>query len=81
MVVLGSVTSRAGFEGNDAPHAVFPTVVGLVKKAPAYVGLGQKDAYVGEEALGKGDALKLIVRVHFRCPPFSIECSGLSQKA
>ncbi|CAH3169733.1 unnamed protein product [Pocillopora meandrina] len=47
----GSGLCKAGFAGNDAPRAVFPTIVGRPRHQGVMVGLGQKDSYVGDEAL------------------------------
>ncbi len=46
----GSFEIKAGFAGNDAPRAVFPSIVGRPKHQNIMVGMGQKDAYVGDEA-------------------------------
>ncbi len=46
----GSGMMKAGFAGDDAPRAVFPSIVGRPKHRGVMVGMGQKDAYVGDEA-------------------------------
>merc|ERR1711963_668661 len=46
----GSGMCKAGFAGDDAPRAVFPSIVGRPRHQGVMVGMGQKDAYVGDEA-------------------------------
>ena len=41
---------QAGFAGEDAPRAVFPSIVGRPRVQGVMVGMGQKDSYVGDEA-------------------------------
>ncbi|XP_069168594.1 actin-1-like isoform X1 [Procambarus clarkii] len=55
----GSGLSKAGFAGDDAPRAVFPSIVGRPRHQSGMVGTGRKDSYVGDEALRKWDILKL----------------------
>merc|ERR1711990_1089796 len=49
----GSGMVKAGFAGDDAPRAVFPSVVGRPKYPGVMGGMGNKDAYVGAEAQSK----------------------------
>jgi len=49
----GSGMVKAGFAGDDAPRAVFPSIVGRPKMKGVMVGMGGKECYVGDEAQSK----------------------------
>ncbi|XP_052763397.1 actin-5-like [Mya arenaria] len=57
----GSRMCKAGFAGDDAPRAIFPTVIG--RPGPWYdfvmMGKDRKDTYIGDEAQSKRIALSL----------------------
>lgn len=55
----GSGMCKTGFSGEDAPKAVFPSIVGKPKYKTAATTTSAKDAYIGDEARAKAGILKL----------------------
>ena len=53
----GTGTCKAGFAGDDAPKAIFPSIVGRPRKQGATPELDLKDCYVGDEAKRKRGVL------------------------
>ena len=46
----GSGICKAGISGEEAPKAVFPSIIGIPHSKPIIAGTEEKDIYVGEEA-------------------------------
>ncbi|XP_049369119.1 actin-104-like [Solanum verrucosum] len=49
----GTGFSKVGFAGDASPGTVFESIVGRPRHTGVMVGMGQKDAYVGDEALSR----------------------------
>ncbi|XP_035695116.1 actin-3-like [Branchiostoma floridae] len=59
VVDSGSGMCKAGFAGDDAPRAVFSSVVGHPRYQSLIKGMGKKGSYVGDGAQQKRDVLSL----------------------
>ena len=55
----GSGVVKAGFSGEDAPRAIFPSIIGRPKNQGILVGIDQKTEYIGDEAQQKRGVLKI----------------------
>uniref|UniRef100_A0A4W6FTJ9 Actin n=1 Tax=Lates calcarifer TaxID=8187 RepID=A0A4W6FTJ9_LATCA len=77
----GSGLVKAGFAGDDAPRAVFPSIVGRPRHQGVMVGMGQKDSYVGDEAQSKRGILTLKYPIESEEHPTLLTEAPLNPKA
>lgn len=56
---IGSGHLKAGFASDDAPKCFVPMIVGKPKAPGIMVGMDQKDAYFGHEAVAKRPLLNI----------------------
>ena len=59
VIDAGSGNTRAGFAGEDAPRAVFPSIVGRARQPGIFIGMGSKTMFVGDEAISKRGILSM----------------------
>jgi len=55
----GSGMVKAGFAGDEAPRAVFSSIIGYPRHQNIMVGMGQKQCYIGEECQSKRGVLSI----------------------
>jgi actin-related protein len=55
----GSGMVKAGFAGDDAPKAVFPSIVGCPRFESVMAGVSHKTSYIGDEAQARRGVLTL----------------------
>ena len=55
----GSGMVKSGFSGDDAPRAVFPSIIGRPKTEQAMLGSAKKDHFVGDDAQQKRGVLSI----------------------
>ncbi len=55
----GSGMVKAGFAGDDAPKAVFPSIVGCPRFESVMAGVSHKASYIGDEAQARRGVLTL----------------------
>ncbi|KAJ5079666.1 actin-7-related [Anaeramoeba ignava] len=59
VIDVGCHSTKIGFAGEDSPQEVFPTLVGRSLVTEIMVGMGQKEAYIGDEVESKRTILSI----------------------
>ncbi|KAL6889974.1 Actin, gamma [Trichoderma evansii] len=77
----GSGMCKAGFAGDDAPRAVFPSMVGTPRHQGIMIGMGQKDSYVGDEAEAKCGVLTLRYPIEHGVHPILLTEAPMNPKS
>ena len=64
VVDTGTGMCKAGFAGGDAPHAVFPSIIGRHRDTGVMVSMRREEYYIGDEAQSKRSILALTCQLN-----------------